>query len=303
MPAPQIQTVIRDRHTPNSLTRRAGPQKVFVYGTLKKGFGNHTHYLGSSKFLSAAAIEGIMFHLGGFPAINLSEKFSRIHGELYEVTWDQILRMDQLEGVGRDFYDRIEARVEPYGIKAGEALPIVWTYVFPRDRAAKEAFVVPSGTWQGPNTARVKWGGFGKGVEIGSFETKSGTDEIKIGAGESAYVLRRSAMDSTYKLVNKESGEVLGSYTHLRDMVVEDGNRKPVLRLPARAVPTTAGTGGMQERVADAIRLDAYKPYAPAPRTTPIVYVPPMSGIPADKDKEEDIPQAARLLGLKYGEA
>lgn len=302
MPVPQTQTVVRDRHTPNSLTRRAGLQTVFVYGTLKKGFGNHHHYLGNAKAAGPASIEGIMFHLGGFPAINLSERFSKITGELYEVSWDEILDMDRLEGVGRNFYDRVETRVEH--LDNPSVTRLVWTYIFSRDKAAKENFVIPSGTWQGPDTPKVKWGGFGKGVEIGSFETKSGLDEIKIGAGESDYVLRRSGMDSSYKLVNKKTGEVLGSYTHLRDMVGQDGTRKPVLRLPARSTPSsTASTGGMQERVAEAIKEDQNKPYAPPPRTTPAIYMPPSSGIPPEKPKEEEIPQAARLLGLKYGGA
>lgn len=295
-PAPQSQHI----GTYNSQNRREGPQRIFVYGTLKKGYGNHSHYLKECKELGQARIEGLMFHLGGFPAINLTERFSSILGEVYEVTWDNILSLDQLEGVGHNFYDRIEAKVEPHGI--------VWTYIFPSDRARKEQWVVPSGIWSGPDTTKVKWAGFGKGVEVGVFATRSAEDEIKIGAGESDYILRRSPLDSTYKLINKKTREVIGSYKHLRDMVGTDGNTKPVLRLPAVSRESTVDAS----TIGTAVRSQLPVPYATglAPihqhPNMPIIWTPPehKGGARTEtKTEEESIPQAARLLGLKYGEA
>lgn len=285
----------------NSQNRREGLQKLFVYGTLKKGYGNHKNYLSECKDLGQATIEGIMFHLGGFPAINLTERFTRILGEVYEVTWDQLLDVDQLEGVGHNFYDRIEAKVDPHGI--------VWTYIFPSTRAATERFVVPSGVWTGRETNKVLWGGFGKGVEVGAFEARAG-DEIKVGGGTGDYVLRRSPLDQTYKLIHKKTGEVIGSYKHLRDMVSEDGTTKPVLRLPAvsRETPPTTPVG---EAVRNQLPIPYVQTHHGIPPThlhpsAPIIWTPPeyKGGTKGDtKTEEESIPQAARLLGLKYGEA
>lgn len=281
----QTQGISSNPYTPNSMHRRNGPQKVFVYGTLKKGFHNHKHFLANCKELGEASIEGYMFHLGGCPAINLSEAFSRILGEVYEVTWDEILAMDMLEGVGRNFYDRIEAKVIPHGT--------VWMYVFPHAKAAKEEYVVPSGVWTGVDTVKVKWGGFGKGIEIGSFQAQPSLDEIKVGPGNGNFVLRRSELDQTYKLINKNTLEVVGSYKHLRTMVGRDGVTKPVLSLPAITRATT------DSAVKEVLNL----PYH-IPPSQSIVWDPPReSGAYEILPKEEKIPQAARLLGIKYGEA
>lgn len=300
-PAPQIQRVGTYKY--NSENRREGLQRVFVYGTLKKGFGNHERLLKECKELGQASIEGLMFHLGGFPAINLAEQFSVILGEVYEVTWDKILELDQLEGVGHNFYDRIEAKVEPHGI--------VWTYTFPADRARNEQWVVPGGVWDGPNTNKVKWAGFGKGVEIGAFETRSAENEIKVGAGKSDYVLRRSPLDQTYKLINTKTREVLGSYKHLRDMVGKDGNTKPVLRLPAISRESTVDASSISTAVRDLLPVPYQRGVPPAQQHPHVsVWTPPeyKGGTSTRADgpaveEEEKIPQAARLLGLKYGEA
>lgn len=305
----------------NSQTRREGLQRVFVYGTLKKGFGNHERLLKECKELGTATIEGIMFHLGAFPAISLGEPFGKIHGEVYEVSWDKLIDLDQLEGVGHNFYDRIEAKVHPHGA--------VWTYIFPHARAAKEQFVVPSGVWRGgADTVKVKWGGFGKGVEIAAFQTNSASpDEIQVGGGERAdYVLRRSGLDQTYKLINKKTGEILGSYKHLRDIVGREGTTKPVLRLPAvtrsggEHAPVPAGAAvEPNPNPVDAVVKDTLftnaRPIPPHQQhpSHPILWTP-HGGYPGPRtaathpeipavSPPEKLPQAVRLLGMKYGEA
>lgn len=77
--------------------------KVFVYGTLKQGHGNHAVYLNNqqSEFLGNASIEGYdLFDLGPFPAIvpQLNPSSNRVFGELYEVTSEVAHRLDSLEG-------------------------------------------------------------------------------------------------------------------------------------------------------------------------------------------------------------
>lgn len=289
MPVPQRQVLLPNGHphTFQSRERREGPQKVFVYGTLKKGFPNHERCLKGAKDNGIARLEGLMFHLGAFPAINLSERFSTITGEVYEVDWDHIDSMDILEGVANNYYTRIEAPVKPHGM--------VWTYIFTHDKAEQQTFVIPSGWWRGPETPRVKWAGFGKGVEIGSFETRSVPSEIKIGPGTSDYILRRDETDTSYKLIHKPDGEVIGSYLHLRDMVSKDVTTKPVLRLPGVAREVLPAQNPV---VVSEVKKNIYG--VPADPRLPIIWTPETE---AEVEIEEEIPQAAQFLGIKYGVA
>lgn len=72
---------------------------VFVYGTLKKHFGNH-HILQDSKYLGNDKIKGYdMYSLGPFPGIVESENGEGIvQGELYEVNDEVLKELDRLEG-------------------------------------------------------------------------------------------------------------------------------------------------------------------------------------------------------------
>ena len=80
--------------------------KVFVYGSLRKGHGNHG-LLHSAKFLrqDITSPEFTMYDLGAFPAVT-TEGGTAIHGELYEVDDETFQRLDILEGYP-DFYDRM----------------------------------------------------------------------------------------------------------------------------------------------------------------------------------------------------
>lgn len=70
---------------------------IFVYGTLKKGFGNH-RVMGDSKLLGEVNIKGFrMYSLGGYPALTLGN--NEIKGEVYEVTDENTLKnIYRLEG-------------------------------------------------------------------------------------------------------------------------------------------------------------------------------------------------------------
>lgn len=81
--------------------------KLFVYGSLKRGFGNH-HFLEESKFVSkiTTKISSFrMFSLGGFPGVSLQPNGRKIIGELYEIDDNTLQRIDYLEGNG-NFYNR-----------------------------------------------------------------------------------------------------------------------------------------------------------------------------------------------------
>lgn len=80
------------------------PTNIFVYGTLKKGRGNHG-VLGNSVFLGEAVTQNVNFTMfdGGFPFV--SDVFDdgnqgNIIGELYQTDNKAILsNLDRLEGV------------------------------------------------------------------------------------------------------------------------------------------------------------------------------------------------------------
>ena len=59
---------------------------LFVYGSLKKGFGNHS-FLDDSLFVCKGITLAnlVLQDLGSFPAILLQQGESGVHGEIYKV--------------------------------------------------------------------------------------------------------------------------------------------------------------------------------------------------------------------------
>jgi len=72
--------------------------KIFVYGTLKRGFSNH-HFLMGSRFIgSGRTVEKYAMHTeGGIPFVVESEQISHILGELYSVDGAVLQSLDRLE--------------------------------------------------------------------------------------------------------------------------------------------------------------------------------------------------------------
>lgn len=88
-------------------------QKVFVYGSLKRGFHNH-HFLENSEFLGEIDIVGpfAMANLGSFPGLFLvKDRYNIVSGELYKVDEETFKRLDRLEG-WPNFYDRVQIRLD-----------------------------------------------------------------------------------------------------------------------------------------------------------------------------------------------
>lgn len=112
---------------------------VFVYGTLKRGHGNH-RVLDGSTCLGPAWTDAAftMRDLGAFPAVYANGETS-IHGEVYAVDDSGLARLDRLEG-HPGFYQR--ERVAIAGI-------VVWVYLMndiPTWRAG-DCPVIESGVW------------------------------------------------------------------------------------------------------------------------------------------------------------
>lgn len=114
---------------------------VFVYGTLKKGYGNH-RLLAQSMFVGKAITEPnfTMLHLGGFPGIVQSGD-TAIHGEVYRVSNATLTQLDRLEG-HPTFYERKPLMVtgmdgSPMDVQ-GYVLPLTWL---------DGRNVIPTGVW------------------------------------------------------------------------------------------------------------------------------------------------------------
>jgi len=102
--------------------------KVFVYGTLKQGYGNNEYFLGGSEYLGPAVTgraDYDMVSLGGFPGV-LSDGENAILGEVYKVDEATLARLDSLESNG-SLYQREQIRC--YTVE-GDELWGVWIYIF-----------------------------------------------------------------------------------------------------------------------------------------------------------------------------
>lgn len=99
---------------------------VMVYGTLKKGFGNH-YLLKDSEYLGPATTAGTMYSLGAFPAVSLGGE-AVVHGEVYSVDATTLQRLDKLEGFpgwyNREVVDTPYGEAMIYTMQPHNALPI-----------------------------------------------------------------------------------------------------------------------------------------------------------------------------------
>lgn len=108
-------------------------QIVFVYGTLKRGFGNH-HLLNGSKFISQAITkEKYALYVSGIPFVIEDEPVSHIAGEVYEVDDKTLARLDHLEG-HPDWYRRksVDVSVNKDEGTGDARLIEAWIYFFPK---------------------------------------------------------------------------------------------------------------------------------------------------------------------------
>ncbi|MGI0012505.1 MAG: gamma-glutamylcyclotransferase family protein [Nitrososphaera sp.] len=113
--------------------------KIFVYGSLKKGFGNHGLLaISNSKFLGSAKTHPIftMVDFGTFPGCLINGE-TAIHGEVYEITDEVLAWLDKLEG-HPNFYRRVEI---------SSTLGPVWMYVLSRTDFSITP-IVKNGIWE-----------------------------------------------------------------------------------------------------------------------------------------------------------
>lgn len=93
-------------------------QLIFVYGTLKRGFSRHSA-IANQRYLGIAfsSPKYSMFHISGFPAlIEDSKDGKEIWGELYEVSDECLMRLDEIEGVLHNLFQRCPITLSSFNL-------------------------------------------------------------------------------------------------------------------------------------------------------------------------------------------
>lgn len=82
--------------------------RLFLYGTLKRGCGNH-HYMAGQRFIDVARTAPLyrLVSMGTYPGMVLAEVAGQgrgIEGEVWEVDEECLRRLDILEGIEEGEY-------------------------------------------------------------------------------------------------------------------------------------------------------------------------------------------------------
>lgn len=106
---------------------------VFVYGSLKTGFGNH-RFLDGAKYLGKHETftrTFCMTSMGSFPAVVMvNEGGCSIEGELYRVSTATLSSLDVLEGNGTFYTRRL---IDVCSCKTGTTVK-AWMYLLPEEK-------------------------------------------------------------------------------------------------------------------------------------------------------------------------
>lgn len=117
---------------------------VFVYGSLKKGFGNH-RLLEKAISHGKGTISGRIYSLGSYPGLKEAVD-DKVHGELYEVNDATLAALDRLEGHPR-MYERKEVAVYLPGDpeQMDDDATVAWTYFY--NGSVDNRHYIRSGEW------------------------------------------------------------------------------------------------------------------------------------------------------------
>ena len=94
--------------------RRAPQSLIFVYGSLKRGYGLH-HLLAGQAFRGPATTFPLyrIFDLGSYPGLVDWPEGLAVQGELYQVDSECLKRLDEAEGVDEGLYARRVIMLQP----------------------------------------------------------------------------------------------------------------------------------------------------------------------------------------------
>ena len=120
--------------------------RVFVYGTLRRGFINNDATLAfrdGATFLTKGTLPGGLYSVGWYPALIEGED-GRVHGEVWQITRPGIMHiLDDYEGLfddGPPEYKRV-----PRTIDTPEGRIEAWAYIYLYEVDPMQR--MPSGDW------------------------------------------------------------------------------------------------------------------------------------------------------------
>lgn len=88
---------------------------LFVYGTLKRGCGNHAQMAGQTFVADARTVAGYrLFDVGGYPGlVPWDDDTEGVEGEIWRVDEAGLARLDAFEGLHEGLYVRQPLLLQP----------------------------------------------------------------------------------------------------------------------------------------------------------------------------------------------
>jgi gamma-glutamylcyclotransferase (GGCT)/AIG2-like uncharacterized protein YtfP len=160
---------------------------VFVYGTLKSGYGNNEFHLGTSEFVGEAVVaDATLMAVSSFPGA-IEAHGEHVKGEVWRVDEQTLARLDRLEGCPHMY----ERRLVP--TKYGDAWMYFWVSrlypdtpwlgpVWPGDRCGGCSRTVPAGTELCDRCSReMQAEGFGDPIDPDAAEVPPTEERVRFG--------------------------------------------------------------------------------------------------------------------------
>jgi gamma-glutamylcyclotransferase (GGCT)/AIG2-like uncharacterized protein YtfP len=116
----------------------ASCDRVFVYGTLRRGGSNHFRMEGAL-FITTATVRGRLYRVDWYPGLIPDASGDAIRGEVYQTSHDLLERLDAFEGTE---YRRVMATAHPTGGQPPLAA-YLWEWLGPCDEDQR----IISGDW------------------------------------------------------------------------------------------------------------------------------------------------------------
>ncbi len=82
-------------------------ERVFVYGTLRRGGSHHSRMAGAG-FAAVGFVRGRLYRIGWYPGLVLELAGGLVAGDVFDVSPELLVQLDEFEGAE---YRRIQTRV------------------------------------------------------------------------------------------------------------------------------------------------------------------------------------------------
>jgi gamma-glutamylcyclotransferase (GGCT)/AIG2-like uncharacterized protein YtfP len=113
--------------------------KVFVYGTLRRGGSNHFRMEGA-EFMTAATVRARLYRIDWYPGLVLDDAGDDVIGEIYQVSERLMKQLDAFEGPE---YHRVMVEVKCAGDHRSPVAAWIWEWMEPVDETRR----ITGGDW------------------------------------------------------------------------------------------------------------------------------------------------------------